>query len=133
MKVRSHNTDFILRLSGTGSGSGPYIAIHDGFQGVWPFISYNFHDVLISDHKFSPHSLLFGKGMSDIFNTSPLRHLPNSLTVTLLLSSFLPGADRLALDQHPVSKFFVDFCIHQKILDGKLNCYRNLVSGIHRR
>ena len=99
--------------------------------------SWFIRNVLISDPSFHLLSLLFGKGTSDLLGLPLLWkrvcHLQFSLTVALLLSSFLPGADRLALDQHPVSKFNVDFCTRQKISDAKLKFYRNLVLGIHGR
>ena len=57
----------MMRFSGIGAGAGPYIAIHEGFQGVRSFLCYTHDDVLISDRYFHPHSPLFGKGTSGPF------------------------------------------------------------------
>ncbi|KAJ3731452.1 glycoside hydrolase family 5 protein [Lentinula guzmanii] len=56
----------IRQSTGTGSGAGPYIAIHEAFQGGSP--------------RYSSH-----------------------ITFSYERRRFLSGADRLALDQHPVS------------------------------
>ncbi|KXN84327.1 putative glucan 1,3-beta-glucosidase D [Leucoagaricus sp. SymC.cos] len=69
----------IRKATGTGAGQGPYIAVHDGFQG---------------DSIFT-YSLRYGQGMSD-----------SSMGCSL---SFLAGADRMMLDQHPYLAFMGDY------------------------
>ena len=66
-RVRRHNTDFYNTTSGLGSGNGPYIAMHDAFQGVRLFLSYTSHDILVSDRYFHLRRLFIGKGTSDLF------------------------------------------------------------------
>ena len=131
---------FIVRLSGTGSGAGPYIAIHEGFQGVRPFLGYTHNDVLISDCYCHPHSPPFGKGTSHLFRI-PL-HWRGFVIYRIhwrLLSYYL-ASSRALTALHWISTQWVN-SLSASVNTRKywmvnwttVHCYLNLVLGIHRR
>ena len=128
-----------MRLSGTGSGSGPYIAIHEGFQGVRPFLGYTYHDVLISDRYFHLHSPLFGKGTSDLFRMPLLWRGFVIYQICWRLLSYYLASSRALTALHWISTQWVNslsasvHAIGRMINWTTVHCYLILVLGIHRR
>ena len=87
---------------------------------------------------FSSHSLLFGKGTSDLsgYLYKRVRHLPNSLMIALLLSNL--ASSQALTASHWISTQWVNSASVHARKFWMLNwttvyCYRNLVLGIHRR
>lgn len=82
-------------MNPSGTGAGPYIVIHDGFQGVrisslW----------LFSNHFFPLIPVAYALGR--VGTVQPTFCVPLHLTLFLHLR-FLAGSDRVILDTHPVS------------------------------